>query len=328
MKKNFKMLNYMTPEYLVSWNSTDNKRDEKSKPITITGDSTTLARIELANEPPMMKNDVVLVAQSFMDIYKSNEDMQSGSHFAPPIAVRLSSFYNTFKNAFDTIDHNTKYGAIKFIHRYDIVNNTWYLTAECGLLNKIGVPFPEMGVNKHAYTILSSVPRYDIKQGSIAESSFSQQIDNDYINNIKIDSTPYIPPVNYSDLDNLKHVSSFIFPWDCELLRLIQDNGFNDSDASSAGANIEIVFASYSRFHSVTPHPQWGGSVLESLVSWPHQVAVHLNDSNQLNNPYLDNVNHGPNLFKGKAANYSTLCPPRSPVGGDYYWPLALPSCG
>lgn len=251
----------------------------------------------------------------FIARYKSLENIANplSPHFAREIEVPLSDFLTTVNSKIAPAAN--QYGALKFIHRFDDTpdQNKWFLTVECGTIPKAGALVRGGLTYDHPFTP-SPVPppgtnRFDLfHDGSIvSNSAFVGNHDPVYFNNVKEVDGGVI------DLNILQHVNYVTFPFECEILKLCEDNMI---DILNPG-NTQIVFAPI-----VTYCPPIDPA-LEPLsnVQFPHVVIVYLKGAANL----LDDVIYGENdRFKMKAANFSTICPPRC---DKYSWTFDLATC-
>lgn len=249
-----------------------------------------------------------------------------GTEFGPNIKVNAEEFYTKVKTVFDRHTLNNQYYAIRFFHRYDLGTKKWFLTAECGTIEKAGTEVTGNGsYTEHVFQPITSpspyTSRIDIKNGIITgNSTFNGTIDMgceydpNYFNNIyeitNIDISGHV--ITTGSLHPSLHVSSMIFPWEIELKKLFEHNGFPLSELGSHD-NLEIVFSPYTGYAGVSPDIS-----PISFVRWPHLVAIHLRNDGQ----DLLNTTHSNKIFQNKAANFSSMCPPRC---NKYTWSYDLP---
>lgn len=191
---------------------------------------------------------------------------------------------------------------LQFFHRYDPSTNTWFLTM--GGAEKADFSVKKVDGND-LYNVTPGTLRFDLLQDTVTPSDFTGTFDVPYRNNFyyKVPTSDYI--CLNTDVSHTVYVNSISMPWTAEIQRVLTDNGVDPYTK-----DVQLVFSSVT-FDYAQPSQFFN-------VQFPHVICAYLNVDGD---DYLDDTIYPNQLFKMKAADMGTGCPPYT---CQYIWPASL----
>jgi hypothetical protein len=230
----------------------------------------------------------------------SYRNANSNPNFLQDLKVNWLAFSNQVNNLNNSqpVPLTAERIALRFIHRFNMQNQRWYLT--CQLCGIVGAPLPDADVTRrHETYVLNPLPLYfDITtDGQIVNNGsnglggdVSSHWGVDYFDNVFFGANKVMKGVN---------VQSCTMPWH-EISKLFTDNLTQDRPIQ---AQFEIAFTSTSHYVDLPSN--------DCNVNYPHSLAVYMCYANtnclEQGDIILGN-------FKNKAANFTTNCPSKCNV--------------
>jgi hypothetical protein len=214
------------------------------------------------------------------------------TNFIREFLVPWTSFNNAIQQFISVDNIPADRLALQFIHRYNPGSRSWFLCMAGGQLSAL--PVGRIDGND-LYDVTPGTIRFDLSNNTVAPSSFTGTYDPLYFNSFFY-KDPYsgnLIPLS-SDVNHTKFVGAVTMPWLAEVARLVTDNGANPGTQT-----LQLKFTCASFYY---PQP----SQLAN-VEWPHQAAITLVVNGST---CLDNIVYPEKLFKNKAADMSSNCPP------------------
>ena len=288
-------------------------------PVKIIGDGgIPLSKVHLVRATPpdadgsrITRKELNNGLYTFYNSYFTNPGRDSG--FTKNVIVKLTDFQSLINSITNPLSlvyvTSPELLMLKFIHRYDQTELKWFLTmAFCEKQTQIADPD---GLGRTIFPLIEKGPRYDIIDGKISLSTFADNYDTEYF-----DGVCYYDGAEYLLLNTSEHVKHVIFPWQDEILTMINDN----YPSGAIPANVYMVFASCSFSCEILPGGPFQTIAFPfAAIRYPHGLVIYLNEdgADRLNND--DTIT----TFRNRGADYSTMCPPDShcPV---YIYPADL----
>jgi len=226
--------------------------------------------------------------------------------FVREFTVPWSNFNNAIQQFMSVDNIPADRLALQFIHRYNPATHSWYLCMSGGMLSAF--PVGRVGGND-LYDVTPGTIRFDLCNNTVTPSAFTGTYDPAYFNSFfyKEDNGSLIPLA--ADVNHTKFVGAVTMPWLAEVSRLVTDNGVNPGTQT-----VQFKFTCCS-FYYQQPNDL-------ANIAWPHMVGISL-VVNGVN--CIDNIDYKEKMFKMKAADMATNCPP---FANQYVLPGTLVGSG